>query len=246
MQKFVLLIVVLYSIFSSLTVERATAQEFNPCYNSPCTEEWHHVSNAFPFHGLLGIKYKIHWRNCGGQIECVFEIEDMTSADYFAIGSNYENDFKEARETAEFLALKLLLNELFSANIPIPDCPAERPFIKFYTARCGVWVKCSFPISNEPESCDDCWVGEHPEPYSHNGKSYVDIYKWQPCGTICCQKEFKICKGYDANLGYSRLFINDVTRGPAPGASCSEQGTCHDWKTGIEIQCQDGCQSFGN
>lgn len=246
MKIFIMCLSLFYVILNSLIVEKVVAQEFNPCYNSPCTEPWNEFSSSIDDQGLTQIKYKVHWRICNGQIECVLEIGDMTNIDYFTTGSNHEIDFNAAKALAEFDALFMLIGQLIATGITIPDCPSTIPFIQFYTARCGVWVKCSFPISNEPETCDDCWTGNHPTPYPHGGKSYVDIYKWQPCGTICCKKEFSICKGYSMVSTYNQYIIKDVSRGPAPGATCSEQGTCHDWKTGFEIQCQDGCQGDGN
>ncbi len=247
MKKFILFFIVFFSIVSSVIVQQSAAQPPTPCYTSPCTEIWHDYTTTHNY-APFTVKYTIHWRNCGGQIECVLDIISMTNANFFASGSNYETDFNGAKAMTEHMALNVLIGQLIAAGIPIPECnPGPGlPFVKFYTARCGVWVKCSFPLSNTPETCDNCWVGPHPSRYVIGGTSYVDVYKWQPCGTICCQKNYNICVGLDPLWGGMNYIITNVTRGPAPGAMCSGAGTCQDWKTGANIPCNDGCQGDGD
>ncbi len=246
MKKFALFFILFFSMFSSVVIQKSSAQA-NPCYVSPCTDPWNDFTTTHT-DGLFTVQYTIHWRNCGGQIECVLDIGAMTNSNFFASGSNYQTDFNGAKAMTEHWALSVLISQLAAHGIIIPDCEPGPglPFIKFYTARCGMWVKCSFPISNEPETCDACWTGPHPAPVAWGGKAYADIYKWEPCGTICCEKRYEICVGYDPVWGANNYIVKNVTRGPAPGATCSGAGSCQDWRTGNDIPCYDGCQGDGN
>jgi len=75
--------------------------------------------------------------------------------------------------------------------------------VRYYTARCGVWVKCCYELKTDGiVNSDGGYVVSCPSPINN----HIDIYKWQDCGTVCCMKEFSICK--DSIMLYLTRIIN--------------------------------------
>jgi hypothetical protein len=137
------------------------------------------------------------------------------------------------------------LRTLPDNNQVLPDCPDNSPVVTIYTANCGVWVKCSYQIDPNAEVRKDYgYQGDCPSPVSYNGASYIDLWKYQSCGTICCKKTYTLC--IDKTEGIVQ--INDVQRTRiTQDENCTLQGNFINWRAPYEeYQCQDGCGSDGN
>lgn len=237
-------------LFFTLTFNNTLiAQPPDNCWSGdPCTADWICESHSFDYQlltiGLIGtVKYC--WRNCGGEIEIIIDWDytELIDPDFLAHGTKEELDFDGARE---YLKLLILNKVIDLGNITIPDCSTGgKTFFNIYTARCGVWVKCSYKVDTQGEVMKDIgYDGNCPLPYSHNGDSYIDVWKWQSCGEVCCKKTYTVCK--EGTTGAGNIRISTPTTDPAPGEQCTDQGVFKDWKTDLPYQCKDGCAGSGN
>lgn len=244
------IILILVSVLFTLTFNYTTkAQPPDNCWSGDtCLAPWHYSNHGFDYStqgiGLVGnVSYQ--WRDCNGVIEIIIDWANtsLIDPDFFAHGSREELDFDGARE---YLKSHVLADVIRDGNITIPNCiDGGKTFFNIYTARCGVWVKCSYKVDSQAEIMKDIgYVGDCPLPYDHNGDAYIDVWKWQSCGEVCCKKTYTLCR--DGITGNGTIRIKDVSTVPAPGEQCTEQGVFKDWKTGIPYQCQDGCSGSGN
>lgn len=245
----VILVFIVCVVFSS----NAFAQPPTPdnCWSGdPCTDAWIYENHNFNSEdGGIGLAGKVayYWRDCNGVIEIIIDWDNTTLVDpgFFTHGSYEEIDFDGAME---YMKSHILEDVIYDSGVTIPDCiNGTKKFINIYTARCGVWVKCSYKVDTEAEIMkDDGYVGNCPLPYSHNGVPYIDVWKWQSCGEICCKKSYELCREYSPISGDSVIRIKNVSTGAAPGEQCSDQGVFKDWKTGVPYPCKDGCSGSGN
>lgn len=83
-------------------------------------------------------------------------------------------------------------------------------------------------------------------PWNNNGKKVVDRWHWEPCGEVCCEKTYEICREYSAAYGGTILKINNVNRHKLAGSECSKEGQFFKWDTMTPIPCKDGCKGDGN
>lgn len=175
-------------------------------------------------------------RICNGNIEIIYDdIQAKKNSMYFEEENFYEKNFSALRELID---INIIENVDGLFHVKLPFCPETISIIKIYAASCGVWVKCSYEVSPASEMCD---IGyEPPTPmYNNNGKNYVDVYKWQSCGVVCCRKEYRVCQEYDPQHGDVIINIVNVTKNPI--SRCTQEGQYIDWKTGKIIPCKPGC-----
>jgi hypothetical protein len=129
------------------------------------------------------------------------------------------NDQGNMSSFQEWLDL-VLIEEI--ANLTSEDPPAECPDSSqkaiFYTASCGLWVKCEYTIDPAQRVCDADWRGPFPD-YGPIGNKKISSWKWQSCGVTCCKKTYSICKishmtdnGYDIHIkSVSKVKIGECT-----------------------------------
>lgn len=242
--------VILVSVLLSFTFSNnLNAQLPDNCWSGdPCVVPWNCTSHSFNYTsagiGLIGTM-SYCWRICNGEVEIKIDWDNTSLVDpnFFAHGSYDEIDFDGARE---YLKSHILGDVIADGSITIPNCvDGGKTFFNIYTARCGVWVKCSYKVDTEAEIMKDIgYTGNCPLPYNHNGDAYIDVWKWQSCGEVCCKKTYTLCR--EGITGFGDIRINDVSTGPAPGEQCTDQGVFKDWKTGIPYPCRDGCSGSGN
>ena len=84
------------------------------------------------------------------------------------------------------------------------------------------------------------------KPWNNNEKKVIDRWHWEPCGDVCCEKTYEICKEYSPVAAGMVLKINNINRHKLPGSECSKQGEFFKWDTMTPIPCEDGCQGDGN
>lgn len=105
----------------------------------------------------------------------------------------------------------------------------------------------SIKADAQPADCWDLNPCSEPWTWDNNGTNYIDVWKWQPCGDICCIKTFSLCYGSNPIGGsVNTLRISNVNWSPAPGAVCSEEGNFRRWEDNTVIPCEDGCKGSGN
>lgn len=183
------------------------------------------------------ISYRL---NCDGDFEIKID-------NFEGYNGNKSMDFLESfnylhysySSATELVALDFLMNKNAFGIDPntIPLCStnntSKRVFL--YTASCGIWTKCSYKLPNPIEKvCDTGWEGGDPHygvPPSND--QWVDHWKWQSCGDVCCKRTYSICK-QDGDIKITQ-YQKDTD------GDCTGQGTFINWKTGLPIPCQVGC-----
>ncbi len=181
-----------------------------------------------------GIVYADIWyrqRDCNGVIEYI--IDSVHANDNASLMDSVEYLHFNFKSFFEILMIALVedADALFNANTP--DCSQDTiQLAHFYTASCGVWVKCSYKIEEDSRECDTGYEPPYPE-YDDGPDKWVDIYKWQSCGEVCCKRTYSICKQG------SEIKITQYVK--QPDDDCTGQGNFKNWKTGLDIPCQDGC-----
>lgn len=248
-------LVLVFWLILLVSLSSLNAQQLpNDCASTdPCNEPWNETYCEWPYYTsqgtIVSVRTFFFWRWCNGQVQIMIDWSrsEVLNGNFFNRGQIFEKDIDGARQFVELSILEFALQWgiIWVPNCNDPDPP--RVIVTFYTARCGVWVKCSYVVDpNTQVEKDDCYQGDCPSLVQHNGAHYIDVWRWQPCGTTCCKKQYELCKEYDFTYNYDVIRIRNVTRTRAPGFTCSEQGNCHDWRTGQEYQCQDGCEGDGN
>ncbi|MFH1049613.1 MAG: hypothetical protein V1779_01640 [bacterium] len=76
-------------------------------------------------------------------------------------------------------------------------CPNVKVTRKFYTASCGIWVNCTYDISNTQPVCEQGF--DLPLPHYNDGNGdKVKVWRWQSCGQTCCERVYQVCKAPSA------------------------------------------------
>lgn len=145
---------------------------------------------------------------------------------------NYLNDNSGATSFQDWLNLVLIEETTNLTGINTPnDCPDSSLKAIFYTASCGLWVKCEYTVDSTSRICDPDWRGTYPD-YSAGGTRKIRFWKWQSCGITCCKKTYSICKtSAPTGSGYI-IHINSVSK--------QKIGNCTNPDNFI-LPCQDGC-----
>jgi hypothetical protein len=167
-----------------------------------------------------------HWRNCNGNYQIYVDSLIKTG------NCDYLNGQSSASTFQDWLNL-VLIEEIanLSGQYAPPDCPSTSTKAIFYTASCGLWVKCEYTVDSTSRLCDPDWRGDYPD-YSAGGTRKIRFWKWQSCGITCCKKTYSICKTLNAtSTGYT-IHINSVSK--------QKIGNCTNPDNFVQ-PCQDGC-----
>lgn len=88
------------------------------------------------------------------------------------------------------LADVYLLQHLYRNSTSIsanPNLPST--IVQLYKASCGVWLSCTYNVNPASRQCDTGYT----EPYPITSElTPLSIYKFHPCGTVCCKKTYAI------------------------------------------------------
>lgn len=116
---------------------------------------------------------------------------------------------------------------------------------KFYSARCGIWVKCSYIIDQNTEVKKDRGYEGSCELADQDG--YIHKWKWQSCGESCCKRTYDICS-YISPI-HGQLEVR-VTQYPAvPIGECTLQDNFGPWEItdpmdpNYHYDCQNACNN---
>lgn len=107
----------------------------------------------------------------------------------------------------------------------LESCPQKRKKASVYTAACGIWVCCEYQVTPAEPVCETGYN----LPLPHYGTpSKVKVCKWQPCGTVCCRRNYEMCKN---ELGLTIINLVGKTR----------LGDCTGQNQYGSKPCEDGC-----
>jgi hypothetical protein len=179
----------------------------------------------------ITITYDVY--DCGG-----FTSIRMTG--YTATGSctamtNFSIYHYNISSLEEYLSLALLEYYADIVTGPAPNCPASSQTVKIYTAQCGIWVGCEYEVNPDPAKiiCDNGY--QDPKPHYGSSPTKVKVYKWQSCGTICCENVYNICRTNSPSSGIVIRTMNKISSGPQGGSTCSGEAAYS------PLTCQNGC-----
>lgn len=131
------------------------------------------------------------------------------------------------------------MNGMYGSLTPL--CPDSIKYVRIYTAICGVWLKCRYKIDTNIRMCDEGFATPFPD-FFVDGNKYVDIWRWQPCGEVCCQKSYDVCRVVNPTNGRWFIKIKQIkTQRHTQQSDCTLQGVFRDGITNEIIPCQDGC-----
>jgi hypothetical protein len=172
----------------------------------------------------LTVNYR--WRNCDGNYQIYIDSMSRTGNCEMLSQGESMSSFQE------WLDLVLIeeISNLPGQYTPL-DCPNTNQKVIFYTATCGVWVKCEYIINEENRVCGPDWRGSMPD-YDAGGVKKINFWKWQSCGITCCKKTYHICRqaGTGGN-GYS-IQIKSVSK--------MQIGNCSNPENFV-TPCESGC-----
>ncbi len=128
----------------------------------------------------------------------------------------------------------------FGDDNSLTPTPSKRIFV--YTAKCGIWLRCSYKLPDPIVFvCDNGWEGGDPH-YDVENDKWVNHWRWHSCGQICCKKV------YELKYHFSHVEIIGKTKSRyPPEKECSLQNnfwgrrpfpTAEDEEL---LPCQDGC-----
>jgi hypothetical protein len=184
----------------------------------------------------------VHYRiqNCSGTIRFIidssFAIDNGNHLDTFSLFHYDINSFKNLLE----LTLMQKVGKMVGVTIPPCNSGTTATNIQFYTAACGVWLKCSYMVDTTKVICDIGMTGPK-QHYFDNSSIWIDHYRWHPCGQTCCIKTYKICISpptppFSGNI----VKITQLTRNRS--GDCTLQSQFKNWRdTTQTVPCGDDC-----
>jgi len=172
----------------------------------------------------LFVRYR--WRNCDGNYQIYVDEVNKTGNCELLI---QDDDMTSFQEWLDLVLIEEITN--LPGQYPPEDCPNTNQKVIFYTATCGIWVKCQYTVLEENRVCDDDWRGPTPD-YDNGGNRVVDHWKWQPCGITCCKKTYNICRQPVIGTAAYTIQIKGVTK--------MKIGECSN-PEGFTSPCDSGC-----
>jgi len=166
--------------------------------------------------------FTYRYRICNGHLEI----------QYYNITFSYGNfDMLSQSALNELLEL-YIISKIGSGAIPDCSTMLTTNYIKFYTASCGVWLKCTYNIEPQTPNCD---MGFSPLPNPQ--ATTVDVWKYQSCGQVCCKKIYEVCKTTNPTTGGNLTKVKKIT--------VEKASECENDPNGInplyDKPCLDGC-----
>ena len=220
-----LLLLVIISAFSQLSVYSQISCPPEDGINCSPWEPGIYITTTENPGCTLEVHYR--WRNCNGSYQIYIDnVIKSGNCDYLGEGPSMQS-------FQEWLDLVLIeeITHLSNQYLP-PNCPDTTQKITFYTASCGLWVKCEYTVDETTRECQDDWRGEYPDQVV-NGQRKINIWKWQSCGVTCCKKVYSICLTQDLSKpGNVAIKIMGVSK--------QQIGECSN-PEGFVQPCQSGC-----
>jgi hypothetical protein len=157
--------------------------EVDPCSNV----DWNHEQIGPLQSDLMWYKIKYKWRLCpDGTVQIQYEEDEFSySGDVFRDDAFEHFDFSGKKQFMDYEILNHFVNHVNQGlgpfgQVTIPPCSTGALIhVSYYTARCGVYVKCSYKIDEQATVEKDVgYQGNCPSPFPHGGGQYINVYKW--------------------------------------------------------------------
>lgn len=157
-------------------------------YADTCSSAWttsHYTGNMGS--GITGtIWYR--YRDCNGKQQIMIDSTEAKDNGRFLDSMNrYEHHYSAFSDLAD---LYLLQHRFLTLGVVSQVDTAPTPIVQIYKASCGVWLKCRYDVDPSSVDCDSGFTP--PYPTSGTVSAPLDIYKWHPCGTVCCEKTYQV------------------------------------------------------
>ncbi len=167
------------------------------------------------------------WRVCNGVYQYNYlsftASGNCTQMDDFGI---YHYSISTLKEMADMI----IAEEYFQmqGHTIIPLCSSDTvKKAKFYSAGCGVWVKCSYKVDKDAVvQKDRGYDGNCPTP---DQADYIDVWKWQSCGEVCCVREYEVCFTQHPTSGNFNINVNQFPAYTLNGSTCTLQNNFGPW-----------------
>ena len=180
-----------------------------------------------------GITAIIHYRirDCNGTSQII--VDSTLALDNGRFLDSVNRYHYKYQALNDLIDVYLLQHEYNNPSTPVFN--GSRYVTQLYKASCGVWLKCSYIVDSTTIDCDQ----GYDEPYPHNTTlDSIHIYKWHPCGYVCCKKTFEIERrltpvtipGQQFIVNIKNISIHRANKTPA----CTEQHR-------YDEPCEDGC-----
>lgn len=170
---------------------------------------------------------------CNGVIK--FVIDDYTVVDgclnQWGGLSGLMEQHKSYSALLDYITMGLVSQGLTSSSVPPCSTGAYQSFTDVYTASCGVWAYCDYEIN---ENATPTCVGWQGPPPTFGAPKKVRVSKWQSCGTTCCKRTYRTCRGSHPDTGESYTKI-ERTGPPVQVGDCTLKAQF------APLPCQSGC-----
>jgi len=220
------------------------------CTTNDCVPPASWIASPFPIILKLSapeceITINYEWRVCNGVYQYNYTsftaTGNCTQMDDFGI---YHYSISTLKEMADMIIAEQTFaldgHDILSW---IPNCGnGVYRKAKFYSAGCGVWVKCSYKVDrNAVVQKDRGYDGNCPTP---NEADYIDVWKWQSCGEVCCVREYEICKYISPITGVTQVKVTQFPAYTLNGSTCTLQNNFGPWQNpSVNYQCQHACNN---
>lgn len=170
-------------------------------------------------------------RQCNGIWQFRYRVVSVSgSCDFLTEFELYQYKFSALKE---FMDLNIILRAESGFDMDIPLCSdpdnSKKKIVQMYSAACGIWVKCTYPVSSTtPISCDE---GADPHELPDNT---LDRWEFVSCGEACCMRTYDVCQS--AAVGTDPGEINITAHTTTRLGDCSLQSEFGN------NPCMDGCQ----
>lgn len=205
------------------------------CESTDCTE-WIDVSGGvsmalITYNPDCGIAAKAKTRVCNGVRE--FYLYDIVKLNDGCSGFDEKtvnhHNFSGFNDYVTNAFMSSTYISSYFGTIPHCSTAARQQVANVYTASCGVWIACEYPVDPQTAECPAVWEGD--PPHFGTNPTKVKVWKWQSCGTTCCKRVFELCT-FGSTLQF--MGIKQVSKGAMQ--PCSLQPLYSpDWN------CEDGC-----
>jgi hypothetical protein len=222
-----------------VTVENVYSQEdtLRCMLSDTCETEWetsHYTGNMGS--GITGtIWYR--FRDCNGVHQIMIDsTKALDNGNFLDSVNRYHFQYTTFSDLADLYLLQHRFRSLILTSDD-PDNPTT--IVQLYKASCGIWVGCTYDVDPESRVCDMGF--DPPYPVSGTVSAPLTIYKWQPCGKVCCQKTYEV---YLENVDDNNVPPNSITIVKIKSLSITRSSLtpeCTEQPKYVPKPCLDGC-----
>lgn len=183
------------------------------------------------------------FRYCNGVLEFdILGVSLLDNSGHFQEFDLYHYDFSTLRSVLELGLITEFENDTNiigfppdSVGSPNPSCSDTVTWANFYMASCGIFLDCSYRLTDTNIECDSGFVSPYPVLFQVRDTVYgplgwyVEFQMWQKCGEQCCKRTYKICRdmsqvpSVSEGGGGSIPMLRIINTNVVSNGQCSEQ-----------------------